>query len=119
MKPVHSHDVMRERLLAGTPRIPPYEVLKRTQWCNNFEDLMRARLIMGAFRYGLLTENLKLGKRFNCLDSIKRRLALYEQDHNLEHLVDIANLALCQFVQDEYHGARLTPIDDGEHCSED
>ena len=114
MKLVNVHDAIRAHLLSSV-KLPAYEVLARVQWCPEFETFMRNRLIQGAFRYGTIPDNLALGKRFNCVASIAKRLALYEQTNNLEHLVDIANLALCEFIQAKEDGAIMESTDDGEH----
>jgi len=79
---------------------------------------MRNRLLMGAFRYGLMDEKaLKLGK-WQMVASMRKRLDLYEQDRNLEHLVDVANICLVEYVAAKAAGFRLTAIDDGHHVAE-
>lgn len=55
------------------------------------------RLIVGAYRYGRLGSKNK--SQYDRLKSIRKRLDSYEQNGNLELLVDIANLALCEFVE--------------------
>lgn len=113
-------DQMRERLLAraGCPEMPPpqalpsYDELRRTQWSDEFErlwrgstttpiseeflQLMRNRLIMGALRYGLLGRPNK--PAYDNVGSIRRRLKKHAADGNLEHMVDVANIALVEFV---------------------
>ena len=94
--------------------MPRLEELEESEWCPEFEELMRARLIMGAFRYGLFkdTQNAEV----NRIASIRKRLELFESDNNLEHLVDVANLALCVFQYCRRLGYEITPVDDGEHA---
>ena len=89
--------------------------LYQTQWCDEFEFYMRNRLVMGAFRYG------RLGKQDLRLDntgSIIKRVKLYEQTRNLEHLVDIANLALVEYIRGEQLGYTFEPQDDVDHHTE-
>lgn len=87
--------------------------LRRAQWCPMFESAMRLRLIMGGMRYGLLDNQRP--RQYRLLDSIAKRLELYRRDHNLEHVVDIANLCLIEFANPSFRNAALRPIDDGEH----
>lgn len=100
-----THDHIRERLLARAgidipkPKYTPDDIerLERTQWSNEFEILMRNRLLMGALRYGELQAPNK--PVFDSIKSIKKRLDLYQQTGNTEHLADIANLCLVEFVE--------------------
>jgi hypothetical protein len=108
VKTVFEH--IRARLLA--PR-DIYEELKQTQWCSRFEQLMRNRLIVGAFRYGGIRTP---SKGFDVIGSIVSRAGKYLKDGNQEHLVDIANLAMVEFVSPMCHpNPTWSPVDDGEH----
>jgi hypothetical protein len=106
------------RVLAGMdeekPRqVPALESLQQSEWSPKFETLMRNRLVMGAFRYGLLGDPAK--PRYDRVASIRRRLDKYVQTGNLEHLVDVANTALLEFVEGEHPNRHFHSIDDGEH----
>jgi hypothetical protein len=94
-------------------RMPSLQALRQTEWCDEFERLMRNRLIVGAFRYGLFSDPDKF--QFRIVESMRTRLEMYVTDRNLEHLVDIANLALVEFVAAQRRGATLHAIDDGHH----
>ncbi len=85
--------------------------LEKSEWSNEFEKLMRNRLLVGSFRYGLLNAPGK--PKYDCMESIRSRLDLYKKTKNKEHLVDIANLCLCEFEEGKgvFHS-----IDDGEHA---
>ena len=72
------------------------ETLKRTRWSRVFELLMRNRLIMGSFRYGPWRPGRK--ERYDYMKSIIQRAEAYKFDSNKEHLVDIANIAMVEFV---------------------
>lgn len=96
------------------PEPPPsLEEIYATQWCNEFEQLMRNRLAMGYFRYGPLNKQPK-GKYDN-IASIRRRLDKYEQTGNLEFLVDSANICLVEFLNGNHPNKHFSAIDDGEH----
>lgn len=63
----------------------------------DFETFMRNRLVQGALRYGLLNAPGK--RKYDRSGSIRRRVSLFVRTGNAEHLVDIANLCLCQYVE--------------------
>lgn len=98
------HDLLRKRLLerAGifdTPQRPKLSLdeIYRKQWNPKFERLMRNRMAMGYFRYGLLQD--QIGRHeYDNVKSIKMRLDMYEATGNLEHMVDIANLCQIEFT---------------------
>ncbi len=90
--------------------------LRSSQWSSQFESLMRNRLIFGSFRYGRLKA---VGKpKYNRMKSIADRAKKYEEDGNDEHLVDIANLALCEFVEGSHPNKHFKAQDDSEHTEE-
>lgn len=80
---------------------PPYEELVESEWCQDFECYMRNRLILGALRYSLLHD--KDAPPWNNIGSIISRAEKYLKDGNQEHLVDIANLSLIEFVRPSCH----------------
>jgi hypothetical protein len=69
-------------------------------------------MVQGAFRYGRLNAPGK--PDYDRLKSIERRLALYRNDRNREHLADIANLCLCEFVEGNGY---FQSTDDREHTA--
>ena len=100
MKTVIEH--MRQRLLdrAGvyddsTP--VDIESLKKTEWSNEFEALMRNRLVLGAIRYGKLHAPGK--PQYDRIASCMKRLQIYEETGNKELLVDVADLCLLEFEE--------------------
>ncbi len=107
------------RQLAGLPEEPPrpqrpsLDALRRSQWNAEFETLMRNRLVMGAFRYGTFAEQTCI--RHDNLASIDKHAREYQRTGNAEHLVDIANLALVEFVLPSHPSPRFESIDDGGH----
>jgi len=114
----HLRDKLHNRL--GIPNEPVRNIIKgdltKTEWSYEFERLMRNRLIMGAIRYGRLGALGKL--QWDRVPDIIRRLKQYQQTGNLEHLVDCANLCLCEFVEGEHPNKHFESKDDGEHTKE-
>lgn len=113
------HDYLRARLLqqAGifepTEPAPSLDVIARMQSCPIFEEYRKNRMIMGYFRYGSLQSQIGCAKYDN-VGSIEKRLSIYKSDHNREHLVDIANLAMVEFATHPNYPFR--PSDDGVHA---
>lgn len=93
---------------------PTLADLKKSEWVPEFIQYMLNRMIMGFFRYGSIhTQPLD---RYDFIAEIERRLSMYKKDGNLEHLVDIGNLAMIQFFKGvKYLGQKMLSIDDGEH----
>jgi len=109
------------RRLAGLPELDPVQQLPdlaeltRTEWCAEFEQAMRDRMVMGSFRYGRLGDAGK--PSYNRCSSIRKRLNDYERCGNMEKLVDIANLCLCEFVEGAHPQKHWNSLTDGDHVS--
>lgn len=87
-----------------------YMQLKKTEWSKEFEVLMKNRLLVGALRYGKLNANNK--PKYDRMESIKKRITVYQKTKNKEVLVDIANLCLLEFEEGE---GTFKALDDSEH----
>ena len=114
------HDYLRARLhqQAGifekTEPSPTLGEIARMQSCPQFEEYRKNRMIMGYFRYGSLQS--QIGKaQYDNIESICRRISLYKTDHNREHLVDIANLAMVEFATHPNYPFKAS--DDGVHAA--
>lgn len=93
---------------------PDLETLKRLQWSDQFEQLMRNRMVLGALRYELIHDK-KGNNKYDILGSIERRIQCYRKTGNKEFLVDSANLMLIEFEAPTHPNAHFESIDDGEH----
>ena len=89
-------------------------VLRVGQWNADFENLMRNRLIMGAFRYGSFEQQRDI--RYDNAESIAKHLDAYLATGNAEHLVDIANLALVEFTRPFHPAFHWEATDDDHDC---
>ena len=104
---------LRRHLLNKEKPMPSLEELKESEWDSAFESLMRNRLIMGAFRYGLFKDG---ARGYDRLTSIRQRLDLFESTGNGEHLVDVANLALMIYHYKDHTKFHFKSVDDGIHA---
>lgn len=91
-----------------------FQELKKTEWSDEFEHLMRNRMLVGSFRYGRL--NRKKGVKYDRIGSMLRRLENYQKTGNKENLVDVANICLCEFVECVHPKAHFESVDDGGHA---
>lgn len=99
-----------------TPRAMPIpDVLAKSEWSSDFERLMRNRLLQGAFRYGRLGADGK-----PAWDRVQRAISCllaYDATGNLEHLVDVANMTLLEFVEGQHPKRHFASVDDGAHTT--
>ena len=112
MRTVTQH--IRQRLEKVFTERPTLAELRKTEWSSTFERLMRNRLLMGAFRYGLKKDKLDQG--YDMVGSLERRIEMYRETGNVEYLADCANLALLEFEHPSHPKAHFGAVDDGEHC---
>ena len=117
MKRITDH--IRDRLLAGVSDAPigdkseSRDSLLKSEWSDEFEKLMRNRLLMGRYRYGRMDR--KTDRNYDRTGSIIRRIRHYQQTGNMEFLVDAANLCLMEFVHCDHPSKHFAAADDGEH----
>ena len=112
----HLWDSLRSKFEPPKPK-PSLEELKRTQWCGEFETLMRNRLIMGAMRYETFDDKRRTGCSYDYIASITSRLKKYQETGNTEHLVDAANCLMLEFEFGNHPTKHFSSIDDGEHVA--
>lgn len=70
---------------------------------------------MGRYRYAKMNSPDKGG--YDCVGSAMKRLQLYVETGNQEHLVDAANLCLVEFVAGDHPDKHFEAADDGEHVA--
>jgi len=109
---------LREHVESGFQWFEPVEAsmptlaeLQQSERCYEFERLRLNRKIIGAFRYGLLGADGK--PQWDRVPDMIRRLKEYQRDSNAEHLLDVANICECEFVEGDHLG--VIPQDDGQH----
>ena len=122
MKTDGVHHLIRNRLLARAGLLLPpvtrrvsLKELQASEWSADFERLQRNRLIMGALRYGKLGAPGK--PKYDRVASIQKRMDQYTKTGNLELLVDVANLCVCEFIEGRHPTRHFRAEDDGEHVA--
>lgn len=77
-----------------------------------FVQGMADRMAASWFKYGCHDDNARAGVDF--LDSLKTRLAKYEEDGNTEWLMDVANLAMIEYCHPSHPEAHFRATDSDE-----
>lgn len=91
--------------------------LEKSEWSDEFEKLMRNRMLMGALRYGPMAIKKLKKKRWDLLGAIRKKIEHYERTGNTEYLVDIANYCLIAFECDDHPKKHFIALDDHhDHC---
>lgn len=111
------YDKNRWRLKKGLPEGKPslfFTFKEISDQVGNpyFEKLRKNRLVMGAYRYGKIEPN----SRYDFVEALKNKLQRYEDTHNTELLLDIANYAMLEFTKPKYSDSKFDPEDDVEHA---
>lgn len=111
---------IRQHLLSrfyfpGRPVLPLHN-LKKTQWCDEYEQYRRNRMVMGTFRYGDIHRQQL--DNYDLPAEAKKRIDKYIHDRNLEHLVDAGNMLMLAYMQGRKRNETFNSIDDGEHAHE-
>ena len=118
-----THDAIRKHLLEEVfgifeqvERLPDLEELKQTEYCDEFDELRRNRMVMGAFRYGRLSNPDKW--KYNFIEGLRKKLWAYVDTGNTENLVDAANYLMLEFMQPSHPNAHFRAEDNTNHCPE-
>lgn len=90
--------------------------LKESQWCVEFEEFRKNRMVLGTFRYG--DYKSPTAKKYDRIGSAIKRLQRYQETGNSEFLVDAANLCMIEFDVPNHKKAHFNSVDDGEHVKE-
>ncbi len=81
------------------------------QWDESFITKMQARMFVGFYRYGSTKRYAESGK-YSITETIKKRLQAYIDTGNQEHLVDVANFCLIEFMYPQHKDAHFESIEE-------
>lgn len=81
------------------------------QWDEEFIAKMQARMFVGFFRYGDTKRYAESG-RYDIIKTIEKYLGLYKEDGNMEHLVNMANYMMIEFMYPQHPNAHFKSIEE-------
>lgn len=88
--------------------IKPEDILRR-DFSEDFVQKMRNRIAVSHYKYGWMAHTYpEIG---DAIASLKERLALYEKTGNLEHLVDVGNFAMIEYMRPRHPNAHFEAQD--------
>lgn len=119
-KVVHAHDVMRQRIMEqcgmdyefGRLRHLTLAQIRKSFAAEDFQKLADQKFVIGAFRYGLITDQIKSGKSYDHVASIRQRLDYYSETGDLGVLADVANLCKAEWIVPHHPKAHMSKDDD-------
>lgn len=87
------------------------EILK-TESSETFISGMKNRMIVSYHKYGPIADGFP--HRVNAIESLKARIARYEETGNTEWLMDVANFAMIEYIHPRHdsHHFRATDSDE-------
>lgn len=84
------------------------QILKK-DFSETFVQKMKNRMLMSHYKYGWAKDTYpELADAVACLE---QRLAMYKESGNLEHLVDVANFAMIEFMYPRHPDAHFQGSD--------
>lgn len=89
--------------------------MRKIQWSDTFERLMRNRMLFGGYRYDTVDENLKKELPPSIFIHMTQLIGAYKKTRNTELLVDLANYALLCFIHDKHPQKHFHSPDDAGH----
>lgn len=89
------------------------EILKR-DFSEAFITKMKNAIETSHYKYGWANKTYpELAQAHKC---IEQRLNMYRKTHNKEHLIDVANFAMLEFLYPSYQDAKYQPTDSDKSC---
>lgn len=93
--------------------IPSLDVLRASERIDEIDRFCNNRLVMGAFRYGLI-RNQDYSK-YDLPGEAVIRIRQYEKTRNLECLIDAINMCKLSYIHGRRRGESLQAGDDTRH----
>lgn len=89
-------------------RICSEDILRR-DFSEDFIQKMRNRIIVSHYKYGWISESYP--EIADAIASLEQRLELYKQTGNLEHLIDVANFSMIEYMRPRHQNAHFEATD--------
>lgn len=87
-------------------------ILKR-DWSNDFILGMKNRMVVSHYKYGWVSDTYGNGLA-SAIESLKKRVELYEQTGNTEWLMDAANFAMIEYMYPQHPNKHFRSTDSDE-----
>ena len=91
-----------------------FDKILSTEYSSDFDKKRKNRMIMSYYKYGPIKINYGDSRLVNSIDSLKVRLAKYEETGNTEFLADIANFAMIEYMHPQHPNAHFKATDSDE-----
>lgn len=99
----------------GKMRFEP--ILPPTEYSEEFDKKRKCAVAVSYHKYGPAKENFQKGM-VDAIGSLKKNLQKFEETHNLEYLVDVANYAMFRFMY-PMEGESYKPTDSDQSAGVD
>lgn len=80
-----------------------------SEFSQTFLQSMLDRMGMSFLKYGRIRDAYP--EKVSALDSLQLRIKKYKETGNTEHLIDVANYAMIEFLHPSVEGAYFRPLD--------
>lgn len=81
------------------------DILK-TEYSEDFDAKRKNRMVMSYYKYGHVRDNYQSCK-VDAVKTLEQRLALYKKTGNTEWLVDVANMAMIEYMYPQHPEAHF------------
>lgn len=95
-----------ERAAAAKQR---YDEVLRTEYSEDFDTKRKRAMVMSFYKYGVASKNYPDG--VDAIASLRKQLEAYDADGNMDHLVDVANYAMLEYMFPRHKDAHYSPTD--------
>lgn len=88
--------------------VMPKDILRR-DFSEEFVHKMRNRIVVSHYKYGWMKDTYpEIG---DAIASLEERLELYKKTGNLEHLIDVSNFAMIEYMRPRHKNAHFEAED--------
>lgn len=86
----------------------PEQILRR-DFSDDFTQKMKNRIVVSHYKYGWIQDSYP--EIADAIASLEERLELYKKTGNLEHLVDVSNFAMIEYMHPRHPNAHFEATD--------
>ena len=90
-----------------------YEEILETEYSEDFDKKRKDAMVTSFYKYGMA--KLNYPHNVNAIETLEKRLNQYKITGNAEWLVDVANMAMIEFMLPRHKKAHYRPTDSSEN----